>query len=87
LVSVCESSNDGENAMSDALSDIARGTYYAGEPGRERTTKPKIILKCPKCMWQKSISSYSGDTYGGIEICEKCGERIAISPKNWTVLR
>jgi len=50
-------------------------------------TKPKIILKCPKCMWQKNISSYSGDTYGGIEICEKCGERIAISPENWAVLR
>jgi len=26
--------------MSDALSDISRGTYYAGEPGRERIPTP-----------------------------------------------
>jgi DNA-directed RNA polymerase subunit RPC12/RpoP len=50
-------------------------------------TKPKVILKCPKCMWHKNISSYSGDTYGGFEKCEKCGERILISAKNWIVIR
>ncbi len=54
---------------------------------RTQKTKPKVILKCPNCMWQKNISHYSGDTYGGAEICPKCQTRITISPKNWIVVR
>ena len=54
---------------------------------KEAEDMTKVILKCPKCMWHKNISHYSGDTYGGYEICEKCGERILISAKNWEVIR
>jgi len=49
--------------------------------------KLKVILKCPKCLHHKNISHYSGEQYGTVEKCEKCGEPIKIYAENWSVLR